>query len=400
MNIVVITHNYIRRRGDLTALYLHRLSAGLVERGLKLTVVCPHASGLLPEETIDGVRIIRFPYPFFRLKPIAYTGNMHQEVAGSIFARLVFVCFLWSFYRAAGRVCRSEKADLIWANWWIPPGLVAARIASRLGTPLVISSHGTDISLLGKGHLIRALSTYVYHRTSRATVVSAFLKERLCRQVGDFSPDRAVVLPMPIGMENFPKAALPDHEVPVILSVARFTRQKRLDDLIAACAKVAAEGIPFCLRMVGEGPLEEELRDRVRQAGLSDRVEFIPLVAQQKLGRLYREADVVTLVSEDEGFGLVLVEAGATGRPVVAARSGGIVDIVGHDRNGLLFTVGDRDGLAEALKRILVDRDLRTRLGDGGFTRVMADFATPVLIDRMYRLFVSLCDSSPSGEAS
>jgi hypothetical protein len=71
LNIVVITHNYIRCQGDLTALYLHRLSSGLVERGLKLTVVCPHASGLLPEETIDGVRIIRFPYPFFRHKPIA-----------------------------------------------------------------------------------------------------------------------------------------------------------------------------------------------------------------------------------------------------------------------------------------------------------------------------------------
>jgi glycosyltransferase involved in cell wall biosynthesis len=151
---------------------------------------------------------------------------------------------------------------------------------------------------------------------------------------------------------------------------------------------------------VGEGPLEHELRDLVRQAGLADRVEFIPLVAQQKLGALYREADVVALVSENEGFGLVLVEAGATGRPVVAARSGGIVDIVEHDQNGLLFTVGDSDGLADALKRILVDRDLRTRLGDGGYARVMADFATPVLVDGMFQLFVSLRDSSVLREAS
>ena len=390
MKVVVITHNYIRRQGDLTALYLHRLSSGLVDKGIEIIVVCPHAPGLSREEVIDGVTIRRFPYMLSRLKSIAYTGNMHEEVAGSFLAKIVFADFLWAFYRAALSTCRREKADLIWANWWIPPGLVAARIADKLRRPLVISSHGTDISLLGGKGLVSRLSRYVYRRTNVATVVSSFLKERLLHNVTGLNESQVAVIPMPVGMEYFPRTDLPDNQIPVILSVARYTRQKRLDDIISAGAKLAADGIRFKLQMVGEGPLETELKALVAERELSDRIEFLPLVAQKKLGELYRRSDVVVLASEGEGFGLVLVEAGLTGRPVIAARSGGITDIVEDGVNGLLFEVGDSDGLASRLNAIFADRSLRMRLGEGGRRRAIERFATPVLVDRVHGIFTSL----------
>jgi glycosyltransferase involved in cell wall biosynthesis len=108
------------------------------------------------------------------------------------------------------------------------------------------------------------------------------------------------------------------------------------------------------------------------------------------LGDLYRRSDVVVLASEGEGFGLVLVEAGLTGRPVIAARSGGITDIVEDGVNGLFFEVGDSEGLAARLKAIFADRPLRTCLGAGGHRRAMERFATPVLVDRVYEVFTSL----------
>jgi len=393
LKVVVVTHNYIRRQGDLTALYLHRLSAGLVARGLEIVVVCPHAPGLLREDTIDGVRIKRFGYPLSGLKPIVYTGNMHQQVAGSLAAKLVFLSFLRSFYKASLRICRQERADLIWANWWIPPGLVAARVARKLDIPLVVSSHGTDISLLGKSSIISSLSRYVYGRTDRATVVSSYLKERLTANVSTIPPNYIAVIPMPVGMEHFPRTDPPNSDVPTLLSVARYTRQKRLDDIINAVAILSSQGMDIKVRMVGEGPLEDELKGLTRQKGLDENIEFIPLVAQQKLGELYRQADAVVLASEGEGFGLVLVEAGLTGRPVIGARSGGIVDVIEDDRSGLFFDVGDVDGLAACIKAVMTDRDLRIRLGEGGYNRAMKKFATPVLVDRVYDLFVSLTDS-------
>jgi len=390
LNIVIITHNYIRRRGDLTALYLHRLSAGLVARGMTVTVVCPHAPGLAREETIDGVGIIRFAYPLSEKKPIAYGGGMHQEVAGSWWGKVVFAGFLRSFHRAADEVCRRIQPDLIWANWWIPPGLVAARIAARRNIPLVVSSHGTDISLLEKKGLTKILSRYVYRRTDRATVVSSFLKDRLLRHVDSIAADRVAVIPMPIGMETFPRTAPPHNDPPVLLSVARFTRQKRLDDIIAAAAKLAGEGLWFRVVMVGEGPLESELKALVAREHLGDRFEFVPLVAQQKLGELYRQSDIVVLSSEGEGFGLVLVEAGLTGRPVIGARSGGIVEIIEDEVNGLLYPPGDVDALAGCLWKLFSDPARRDRLGAAGHARAMERFATPVLIDRVRELFISV----------
>ena len=396
MNIVVITHNYIRRRGDLTALYLHRLSAGLVDRGLSVTVVCPHAPGLAREEIIDGVNIIRFPYLFSRKAPIVYGGSMHQEVAGSWWAKIVFGSFLWSFYRTADKVCRRLNAGLIWANWWIPPGLVAARIAARRKMPLVVSSHGTDIALLEKKGILSTLSRYVYRRALCATVVSTFLREKLLRHVEAIPENRVMVIPMPVGMDSFPKTDPPQNETPILLSVARFTRQKRLDDVIMASAKLAGQGVSFRVIMVGEGPLEAELKELVDRQGLADRFEFIPLVAQQRLGELYRQSDVVVLSSEGEGFGLVLVEAGFTGRPVIAARSGGIVDIVEDGVNGLLYDPGDIEALAGCMGKLFADRRLCAAMGEAGQARAMAHFSTPVLIDRVHDLFVSLMPKQES----
>ncbi len=397
MNIVVITHNYIRRRGDLTALYLHRLSAGLVARGLTMTVVCPHAPGLAREETIDDVRIIRFPYPFSQKAPIVYGGSMHQEVAGSWWGKIVFGSFLWSFYRAADKVVRRLSPDLLWANWWIPPGLVAARIAAHRKIPLVVSSHGTDIALLEKQGVSKILSRYVYRRARHATVVSTFLKDKLLRHVDTVSADQVAVIPMPVGMETFPKTDPPENRVPVLLSVARFTRQKRLDDIIMAAARLTRQGVQFRVIMVGEGPLDEDLKELVKREGLADRFEFVPLVAQQRLGELYRQSDVVILSSEGEGFGLVLVEAGFTGRPVVGARSGGIVDIIDDGVNGLLYEPGDIDALAGRLSTMFSDPGLRARMGEAGYTMAMDRFSTPVLIDRVHDLFVSMTSKWESG---
>ncbi|MFH1701657.1 MAG: glycosyltransferase family 4 protein [Candidatus Zixiibacteriota bacterium] len=387
MKVVVITHNYIRRQGDLTALYLHRLSSGLVSKGIELTIVCPHAEGLLKEDVIDGVRIKRFGYPFSNKKPIVYAGNMHEIVSRSLFAKMVFIGFLYSIYRFGLRVCREEKPDLIWANWWIPPGLAASKIAAKLNLPLIISSHGTDIALLGKPGIIQRLSKYVYRRTQRATVVSSFLNDILINNLSVLSKDIVEVIPMPVGMETFPRKPFNDEGAPVFLSVARYTKQKHLDSIIEAAEVLNNAGFEFRIIMVGEGPLEEKLKSLIAENNLEDKIKLGPLVAQQKLAKLYQACDAVLLVSENEGFGLVLVEAGLTGRPTIGANSGGIVDFIEHDKNGLLIEIGDYMALAECMKSIITDKQLRNRLGDGAYHTARDKFATPVLVDKMYNLF-------------
>ncbi|MCK5124931.1 MAG: glycosyltransferase family 4 protein [candidate division Zixibacteria bacterium] len=387
MKVVVITHNYIRRQGDLTALYLHRLSSGLIEKGIEITVVCPHAPGLLTNDVIDGVKIKRFSYPFSNIKPLVYSGHMHEEVAKSLFAKFVFLGLLKSFYSFALKVCREEKADLIWANWWIPPGLAAARIAQKLGIPLVISSHGTDIALLSKPGITGKLSKYVYKRTSRATVVSTFLKEQLIKRVPYIKPDKIDIIPMPVGMEHFPLKEFKPKEIPIFLSVARYTRQKRLFDIVYAADILNKEGLKFNIIMVGEGPLKTELHQVTQEKGIAESFTIGPLVAQQKLAQLYQECDCVLLVSEGEGFGLILVEAGLTGRPVIGSKSGGITDVLRHDVNGLLIDLGDVNMLAKHMKSIILDIELKKRLGKEAHCIATEKFGTPVIVEKVYQLF-------------
>ncbi|MEZ5358780.1 MAG: glycosyltransferase [Candidatus Zixiibacteriota bacterium] len=388
MNVVVITHNYIRRQGDLTALYLHRLSSGLVKQGLHITVVCPHGPGLLKKDEIDGVNIIRFDYPFAKQKPLAYTGNMHEDVAASLFAKFVFLGFLNSFHSLASDVCRQVKPDVIWANWWIPPGLVAARIAKKFNLPLVISSHGTDIGLLAKPGISKKLGRFVYTRTTTATVVSTFLKERLLGNLDCIAPEQVSVLPMPVGMETFPKTDFIAKVRPMFLSVARYTKQKRLHDIVAAAEFLHKENLDFKIKMVGEGPLENEIRDSVVQKGMADKFEIGQLVAQQKLAELYRECDSVLLVSEGEGFGLVLVEAGLTGRPVIGSRSGGIVDFIEDNKNGLLIELGDVKTLAAHMRTIITETETKNRLGEAAYQTAINNFSTDVIVDRMHEIFM------------
>jgi len=201
-------------------------------------------------------------------------------------------------------------------------------------------------------------------------------------------------------MENFPRTPPPENEAPVLLSVARYTRQKRLDDIIEAAAYLKADNLNFKIIMVGEGPLEAELKESVNRHQLDGIIEFVPLVAQQKLGELYRQADAVILSSEAEGFGLVLVEAGLTGRAVVGARSGGITDIISDGENGLLYEVGDIDGLVGCMRTIITDPEFRNRMGESGCRNAHEKFSTAILVDRVYNLFQSVIDDRRKNTAT
>ena len=110
----------------------------------------------------------------------------------------------------------------------------------------------------------------------------------------------------------------------------------------------------------GDGPL------RARVPGA------LGFVSADELDALYRSAAVVACPSRREGFGLACAEAMAHGKPVVASAVGGLLDLVTHERTGLLVAPGDVNGLRAALERLLADRDLRRRLGEAGRAHVAA----------------------------
>ncbi len=158
---------------------------------------------------------------------------------------------------------------------------------------------------------------------------------------------------------------------PTILSVARQYPRKNTQMLIAAIPAVRAEVPDIRLRIVGGGAMLSSLRSQAGRLGLGEAVEFLGEVAADKaVRREFFLADVFCLPSLQEGFGIVFLEAMAAGLPIVAARAAAVPEVAPDGEAALLVPPGNSGALAAALVRLIKDRDLRARLGQGGRMRV------------------------------
>jgi glycosyltransferase involved in cell wall biosynthesis len=380
VNVVLwATHVYPRSSGDFLGAFLHRLARELPPRGLRIVVVAPSADGVVDRERRDGVEIRRFRYAPAGRQRLAYTGEMHRAAARR---PLLAARFFRAMRRAVGEAIVELEPALVHAHWWAPAGWIAAGPAQRHGVPLVVSLHGTDVRLLGRVPGASVLARHVFRRAALALPVSAALARELARR--GLAPARCEVLPMPADADVF----RPGDGVrrPVFLIAARLTRQKRVDVAIRALARLARQHETVAMEIAGDGPERFSLEGLARSLGVADRVRFAGLLPPEELAERMRSAGAVVLPSEREGYGLSLVEGALCGCALVGARSGGIDEIVEHEKTGLLFEPGDDVGLAAALDRLLRDAPLARRLGEEARGRALGRTAGP-LADRLVALY-------------
>jgi phosphatidyl-myo-inositol dimannoside synthase len=166
--------------------------------------------------------------------------------------------------------------------------------------------------------------------------------------------------------------------VPVLLSVARLVPRKGHLIILEAIRRIQ---LPVYWIVVGDGPMRDRLRASIAESEIGDRVCLTGEVSKEELLALYQACDVFVLPPEEhcigqrldsEGFGLVFLEAGACGKPVITSDISGCREAVIHGQTGLLVPRGDPDALASAIESILLDAELRASLGFGGLTRVRA----------------------------
>ncbi len=168
---------------------------------------------------------------------------------------------------------------------------------------------------------------------------------------------------------------------PLILSVGRLRGKKGFSDLIEACARLKAAGVPFRCRIVGYGPDADRLQRLITERGLRDVVRLLGPMAHDRLIRLYRQATVfvlpcrITPDGDRDGIPNVLLEAMAMALPVVSTRISGIPEAVEHGRTGLLVAPAAPDELYRAIRRLLNDPDARQRFGAAARIRVLTKFA-------------------------
>jgi len=198
--------------------------------------------------------------------------------------------------------------------------------------------------------------------------------------------DKIRRLPWALGREfsslaERPARLEPPPEFPrgkVILTVGRWAsseRYKGVDDLIRAVAQLHSVIPDLHLVAVGDGDDLRRLQNLATETKTNDFVHFLQGLSREKLAACYARSDVFALPSTGEGFGLVFLEAMAFGVPIVAAAAGGSTDLVENEINGLLVSPHDPEQLARALRRLLCDDALRSRLGRQGMEKVRNQYS-------------------------
>jgi glycosyltransferase involved in cell wall biosynthesis len=194
--------------------------------------------------------------------------------------------------------------------------------------------------------------------------------------------------------------------LPLVLSVGRLVEKKGFPDLIEALAVLKERGVAFNALIVGEGPERQDLEAQVRRLGLDNRVELPGAVSQEALVEIYKEATVFALpcrILDDgdrDGLPNVLLEAMATGLPVVSTPVSGIPEVIRNGENGLL--VGERDvtALAAALELLLSDAELRQRLGKNARGTVEAEMSADAMVRQLAGLFFDAIGLTPVAEGA
>lgn len=288
----------------------------------------------------------------------------------------------------AGLLAQSlEEQNVHWlhAHFAHGPTTVADFVHLLTGIPFSFTGHAKDIYQSSPDLLIRKIQRAQFVTT--CTDSSRRYLVELLQDLPDAARQQSKIHLVYHGINTqrfsppctqFPRETY--DEPPLLLSVGRFVEKKGYHYLIAACKILAERNIRFRCAIYGSGPLKRDLHRQISSLGLEAYVQLHGERTQEDLPDIYRAATAFVLpccIASDgdrDGMPNVLLEAMATGLPVVSTNVGGIPELVEHDRNGLLVPERDALALAMVLERLLDNATLRTSLGTEARQHILTHF--------------------------
>lgn len=298
--------------------------------------------------------------------------------------------------REVADVVRSSRADVIHSNCLVTH-FDCAIVGRITRTTSVLELH--DIVAPGVGRVFMGLAVRL---SDKAIAISAAVRDQLPR----WARDNVVVIPQSVDVERFDHVCADDStwwrrhlaedaEVPIVAAIGRIDPEKGLHVLIRAVALVRESGLDVQLAVIGspakdDGSHLAELRSLGSRL-MGDAVRFIPQVTD--VGAVLGAVDVLVCPSDEEPFGLILLEAQACRVPVVASASGGPAEFIDHGETGMLFPPGDAHALARVLARLLTDPDFRAHIAAVGQIRARTHYTVQIRADRFASLYRSLVAS-------
>jgi glycosyltransferase involved in cell wall biosynthesis len=361
VNLLYVTHAYPRSEGDVAGAFVERLALALRQRNHALHVIAPADRGRGGEELLHGIPVSRVRYASPKRETLAYTGAMVEGARSPAGAWAALNLVRAQAAEIAHR-CSAMPADVVHAHWWVPGG-VSAWWCRGLTKPYVVTVHGTDVRLLAKSPLVRAVARRVFRGAAAITAVSSYLAERVAAVAGIDVGD-IVVQPMPVEVARFDRISQGGGG---IVSVGRLTKQKNLGIVFRALDHLRRSGLYVPLRLIGDGPERQLLETEAVRMELQEHVEFVGAVEPDRLPDAVGDADVSVFAATQEGFGLAAAESLMLGIPVVALESGGGVrDVVPETGAGRIVADDDPVAMADAISDLLRDDSGRRLAAEQG----------------------------------
>lgn len=392
--VLLIASAYPRSGSDVITPWLGTAIRRLAGAGVHVDVLAPAYQGL-GDHTVDGVRVHRFRYA-----PRAWERLTHEQAAPDrVRERPAYLALVPPYVgagaAAAARLARSGRYDVVHALWPVPHAVLGGAARWAAGVPLVSTFFGAELTWAETGGRARRAAVRAMVGWSDAvTAISSSTAARLAALVPGV---RAEVIPFGAATDA---PARPDRPREPseggfsLLFVGRLVERKGVHVLLHALARPAGvdPGDPAAratLDVVGAGPERPALEARAARLGLAGRVRFHGTVPAECMAKHFARCDALVLPAvvdargDTEGLGVVLVEALAHGRPVIASAVGGIPDVVRHDDTGLLVPPGDAGALAAAVGALAADPARARRLADAGRRHVAAAFSWDGIVGRL-----------------
>ena len=294
---------------------------------------------------------------------------------------------------------RRARPDAVLAEFG-HVGVQVMDACDRLELPLIVHFHGYDAT--ARPMLARYGDRYPQLFAQAAALVASSRPMREALITLGASPDKTHYVPYGVDLERF-VAGEPERAPPVFVAVGRFVDKKAPQLTILAFATVKRRFPEARLRMLGEGELRGACYDLAQGLDLDDAVSLLgeqphDVVAREMRGaRAFVQHSVVAIDGDSEGLPNAILEASATGLPVVSTRHAGIPDIVVDGRTGYLVDEHDVAGMARYMERLLADPTLAAQLGRAGRERIEQSFGIEATIAQLWRVIVAAVngDGSP-----
>jgi colanic acid/amylovoran biosynthesis glycosyltransferase len=321
--------------------------------------------------------ILRSQLYFLLRSPGAYLGALTDLLRGTWGSRNYFVGALGIFPKVAhaARLMRAEGIDHVHCHFSNHPAAAGFVIHRLTGLPYSFTAHGFDL------HVDRHMLCEKVAEAAFVVPISEYNRRLMLEECGGRAEERAVVIHCGVDTDFFrPRESAPPEPPFSLLCVGTLHAVKGQKFLVEACRLLHEEGIDLACTLIGDGPDRVELAGAIAGAGLEGRVQLGGRRTRSDIAGLLRSAHAVAVPSiptaegKREGIPVVLMEAMASGVPVVASGISGIPELVDDGVSGLLVPPGDPRSLARALRRLHDDPALRERFARAGRAKVVREF--------------------------